>query len=1007
MRRQLRRHGRFVLEFALPLVMLVSAAVVYVASLDKLGPSSFRLVPREEGESREAGLPLMAKSARAMPDSRIEGDRMGYPDDHLSRLAYPADDVRLEWLTEARNAFGELAQSSAAEANGTASWTSLGPESAVYQESQFRRFFYNPSRYVSSGRVTALAIAPRCTVNDCRLWVAAAGGGIWRTDKALSPSPKWDYLTANIPHNAIGAITLDPHDATGNTIWVGTGEPNSSADSAAGVGLLRSTDGGDTWSAPLGSASFAGRAISSIVINPVNPQIMYVGSTRGVRGIAATTGGTASLIPGAALWGLYKSTDGGTTWTYVHNGAAAVCTSPPIVPTPLGNLPLDSAIANGFTACSPRGVQDVALDPLNPNVVYAASGGRGIWRSTNAGTSWTRIKPTVFEEATGLPATLLNASFGTVFNIVLNDRAAFDVTTLPGNKTRIYVAQGAQGGAVIVGGTNTFQLYSRFSRTDDATAAAPVFTQLTSSDPANSGYGSYDICTGQCWYDVFVTTPAGRPNVVYIGGSYLYDELLANAPSAIRGISNGRGVLLSLDAGVSFNDQTEDSANKWSPNGLHPDQHALVLNPNNPFQFFIGSDGGVVRSDGDLEDSSDRCGDRGLSPVALTRCQQLLSNTPKQLDSLNVGLTTLQFQSLSVDPSNPKHVMGGTQDNGTFETTGSTSIWEQVFWGDGGQSGYDAADKTFRFHTFFAAQPEVNFTNGAVHDWNWIGDPLAGSTEPQAFYIPIISDPVESGWMFAGLSHVWRTKAHGRGNLSLQDFRDQCNRFKGSFEIVCGDWEPLAADSYTPPPPFFAPNNPSPASRLTGAKYGADRTGGTVSVVERATTDSTTLWAATSVGRVFISRNADAEPATAVAFTRLDSTAANDPNRFVSGIAIDPANSNHAWVAYTGFSAATPTLPGHIFEVLFNPATGTATWTARDFNLGDIPLTDVAFDHLTGTLYTSSDFGVMRLGAGGNTWGLAGAGLPQVEVSSLTIAVADRQLFAATHGLSAWLLELK
>jgi hypothetical protein len=141
--------------------------------------------------------------------------------------------------------------------------------------------------------------------------------------------------------------------------------------------------------------------------------------------------------------------------------------------------------------------------------------------------------------------------------------------------------------------------------------------------------------------------------------------------------------------------------------------------------------------------------------------------------------------------------------------------------------------------------------------------------------------------------------------------------------------------------------------------------------------------------------------------TRLDSTAANDPNRFVSGIAIDPANPNHAWVAYTGFSAATPTLPGHIFEVLFNPATGTATWTARDFNLGDIPLTDVVFDDLTGTLYISSDFGVMRLAAGGNAWALAGAGLPQVEVAALTISVGSRQLFAATHGLSAWVLELK
>src|SRR4029434_2360782 len=109
----------------MPLMMLVSAAVVYVASVDKLGPSSFRLVPREEGESGKAGSPLMSRSARAMPDSRIEGDRTRHADEHLSRLAYPADDVRLEWIADARNAFGELAQSSAAEvANGIASWTS-------------------------------------------------------------------------------------------------------------------------------------------------------------------------------------------------------------------------------------------------------------------------------------------------------------------------------------------------------------------------------------------------------------------------------------------------------------------------------------------------------------------------------------------------------------------------------------------------------------------------------------------------------------------------------------------------------------------------------------------------------------------------------------------------------------------------------------------------------------------------------------------------------------------
>ena len=63
--------------------------------------------------------------------------------------------------------------------------------------------------------------------------------------------------------------------------------------------------------------------------------------------------------------------------------------------------------------------------------------------------------------------------------------------------------------------------------------------------------------------------------------------------------------------------------------------------------------------------------------------------------------------------------------------------------GDGGQSGFDAAMPSFRFHTFFNATPDVNFSNGDIADWNWIADPIFG-TEPQSFYVPIISDPVVS-----------------------------------------------------------------------------------------------------------------------------------------------------------------------------------------------------------------------------------------------------------------------
>jgi len=280
-------------------------------------------------------------------------------------------------------------------------------------------------------------------------------------------------------------------------------------------------------------------------------------------------------------------------------------------------------------------------------------------------------------------------------------------------------------------------------------------------------------------------------------------------------------------------------------------------------------------------------------------------------------------------------------------------------------------------------------------DWNWIGDPFflpPGNAEPRSFYIPIISDPVVSKSMFAGLAHVWRTKTWGMGSMSLADLREQCNEWFGAFAVICGDWEPLG--------------DPSPTWRLTGTGYGADRTGGFVVAVERTTANTSTMWAATQTGRVFISRNANATPASAVTFTRLDSLVINDPNRFVSGIHIDPTNPNHAWISYTGFNANTPTQPGHVFDVTFNPGTAAATWVDVSQDLGDIPVNDVARDDVTGDLYASSDFGVFLLPAGTTDWVPAAPGMPNVEVAGLTIVPNARKLYAATHGLSVWLLNL-
>jgi hypothetical protein len=121
----------------------------------------------------------------------------------------------------------------------------------------------------------------------------------------------------------------------------------------------------------------------------------------------------------------------------------------------------------------------------------------------------------------------------------------------------------------------------------------------------------------------------------------------------------------------------------------------------------------------------------------------------------------------------------------------------------------------------------------------------------------------------------------------------------------------------------------------------------------------------------------------------------------VSGIAIDPANGNHAWISYSGYNATTPATPGHVFEVTYGPTTQTATYVDRSANLKDLPVTDVAFDPSSGDLYASSDFGVYRFKSGGTQWTLAAPGMPSVEVAGLTLVPGASVLYAATHGLGA------
>src|SRR6266480_4484605 len=795
-----------------------------------------------------------------------------------------ADQITASNISGARAAFSAIQKRGVGQGKtSTSSWFSLGPKNAIYPAFLNR----HGSQYVTSGRITALAIAPTCTSQQCPLWVAAAGGRGWKTDKALGGANWVNVSDTFFGSGAIGALT---YDAAHNTLYAGTGEDAAAGDAEAGVGVYKSTDGGKTWSPLGGNSNFTNRAIRTIAIDPndTTGNTIYVTSGRGVHGISSTTAGAVSQIPpGTPGVGVWKSTDGGGAFTQAQPTTVV-----------LGPQPGQTFLSSFGSS---RGATALAIDPTHAGVIYASAYNVGIWRSTENGTTWTQIHAV--------------ANTGAM-------RSEFAVAATPDGHTRMYSGEGDSGTP-----------YSRVFVAEAVETGAPAFVQKTSSNVADPGYATYNFCTGQCWYDQRVFSPAGHPDMVYVLGSYTYGE--------DHRLSNARAVLLSTDGGTTFTDETDAAllpdgtlGTDASHVGLHPDQHAFAVNPNNPNQFFEGSDGGLMRSDGTFTDISSRCDGRNLIEPNLSRCKQLLSRAPTSYTSLNNGLQTLQFQSLSVNPANAKDVQGGTQDNGTFETTGSSVTWPQTIFGDGGLSGFDSTNPAFRFHTYFDAQVDVNFNNGAPPNWDWIADsffpPFPGGSEGRLFYFPIITDPAVHGTMFAGLTHVWRTKDDGGPSQAYLD--QHCNEFTGDFTVQCGDWEFL--DGAT----------------LTSSTRGT-RSGGAIGWISRTTGDTSTLWAYTTTGRLFISKNANADPASTVTFKRLDTLDANAPNRAISSISIDPANPNHAYVSYLSYNelivngGQTP-IAGHVFSVTYDPNAGTATWTNLEGStpIGNQPVNGVAFD---------------------------------------------------------------
>ncbi len=409
---------------------------------------------------------------------------------------------------------------------------------------------------VMGGRVSDIALDPR---NPALFYVGLATGGLFKTgDNGVSFDPIFDKETAQ----SIGAIAIAPSDS--DVLWVGTGEANDRNSSGWGNGVYRSTDGGGTWQ---NVGLKESRTIARIIVHPTNPETAYVAAV----GHLWADGGDR---------GLFKTTDGGKNWKPVLQGPAA--------------------------QAARVGCGDVAFDPSNPEIVYAAlyarqrapwgftfgaafTGGEdvsGIFKSTNGGGTWKKL-------AGGLPP-------GT-------GRIGLAVT--PANpKIVMAVVQSDEGG----NGPLT-DIHSRSGGVFRSEDGGEKWTRMSDYDP--------------------------RP--------FYFSQIRIDPSNDQRVYLLGLALLVSDDGGKNFR---EDLSEK-----LHPDCHALAIQPgtmpapkppkpedkNKPpkprvcQRLLIGNDGGVYQS------------------YAAGKGWEHLNRIPSG-----------EFYRISLDDSQPAYrIAGGLQDN--------------------------------------------------------------------------------------------------------------------------------------------------------------------------------------------------------------------------------------------------------------------------------------------------------------------------------------------------------
>jgi len=698
---------------------------------------------------------------------------------------------------------------------------------------------------------------------------AAAAAGRDVTTAGIAPGD-WTAIGPGNIGGRVRAIAI--HPTSTNIIFAG---------SVSG-GIWKTTNGGTSWSVV---DDFMGNiAITSIIFQPGDPSTMYAGTGEGFFNVDAVRGA-----------GIFKSTDGGTTWAQLATTANT-----------------DFLFVNRLA---------VSAD----GAILLAGTRTGLWRSVNAGATWTRM-------------------------LILSSQAdAVDVKFLPGSSTHGVATGPRRNAYYTTDGGLTWPKSASFTDT----TSGRIEIGVSASVPTNV-YVVLETGNGQVWKSTDggvtyaqVSTPA------HLSGQGWYNNTIwvdpTNDSTVVIG---GLDLHRSIDGGATF---TQISTWFLWPNSAHADHHAIVHDPGydgvTNRRVYFGNDGGVYKAENVLTVTSASFG--GFT-------------------ELNNTLAVTQFYGIGGNAATGK-IIGGTQDNGTllYTPANGSEGWTTEFGGDGGWSAADPADPNYFYGEYVRLRLHRSANGGASASYIYggtngtpsgIGDCKAAPFRIDdacvgfaQFIAPFIMDPTVPERLYAGGRSLWRT-----------------DDAKAPLTATTGPtWTAIK-----PPTTGTFPN-----SNIT-------------SIAVAATNDNV-IWVGHVSGEIY--STTDGLSATPT-WTKV-SAAPLPTSRQALRIAIDPVNTDVVYATFGGYS----------FPNVFKTTNAGGSWSAIAGSGGGmlpaVPMrTIVLHPSNSNWLYLGTEAGIFTSEDGGATWSLPHDGPANVSVDELMWL--GTTLVAGTHGRGVFTVDI-